>query len=225
MLEHHPGPSSSGLEARPRPRSPACRRTRGARRDPTPSPDPAPSLPSGPSTSSSRPPTPRLEAQRLGPIVAHQPAAARPGTTAPISSVKTSNAVAGSTATVTVTRTDPTWLIGPALARVRSACSLNDAELLAPVGLDLVEPRLQRGEVIGHQPVDAHPGVVVGRLDLDQPRRAQHPQVPARRGRGHPDVRRRWRWRAAARCAAARSRGDGWGRRGRRGWRPAFDQR
>jgi len=62
---------------------------------------------------------------------------------------------------------------------------LEGAELLGPERLDLVEPGLQRDESIGSQPVDAAPGVVRERLDLDEPAVAQHPEVPAQRRSRH----------------------------------------
>jgi hypothetical protein len=62
---------------------------------------------------------------------------------------------------------------------------LERAELLGPEGVHLVEPRLQRHEVLGAQRVHAAAGVVFEHLHVDETSCAQHLEVPAHRGAGH----------------------------------------
>src|SRR5262249_49716169 len=94
---------------------------------------------------------------------------------------------------------------------------LERGQLIAPEGLDLLDPAAQRRKRLAPQAIDPHAGVVigVGVLLLDQAGLAQDAQVPAH-GRG-ADVERARQLAGAARSLAQQVDGATAGRVGERG--------
>jgi hypothetical protein len=101
--------------------------------------------------------------------------------------VKAANAVSASTPTCTSDDTDlASVTVLPLSPSGPFDVSLERLELLAPVGLELVEPRLERDDRLRAQPEHPRPGIVRQPLVGDDPDLQQHAQMAAHRRRRHP---------------------------------------